>query len=79
MILPIVLSITLSLDKPLSVVHSPNEKYWQHKETNSSLEAYQFTTKDINTGPYEYIKEKNSSLLYEKIGEELLQDEEDKK
>ncbi len=80
MILPIVLSITISIDKPVNFVNSHNEKYIKHIETNYSQEAYQFSTKNmILQDPYSYIQEKNASLIYEKLAEELLQDEEDKK
>lgn len=79
MILPLALSVVLSIDKSMMIVNSHSEKYWQIKETNTSLDHYQFTTKDINPKPYDYIRSKTSTILYDKIAEELLQDEEDKK
>lgn len=79
MILPIVLNLALSIDKPLMFIRSQNEKYCETKEIYSSCDAYQFTIKDINLSPYEYIKQKNSDILYKIISEELLQDEEGKK
>lgn len=79
MILPIVLNLALSLDKPVMFVHSQNEKYCEPKVIYSSHDAYQFTTKDINLSPYDYIKQKDTDIIYQTIAEELLQDEEGKK
>jgi len=72
------LSITLSLDKNEIIIPSQNEKYYTPNEMIMSQPSYH-TTVDINPEPYTYIKEKTSSVLYEKIVEELLQDEEDNK
>ncbi len=79
MILPLVLTITLSFDKPVTDVHSRYEKHWQHTETILLQDSYQCTTKDINLDPYSYIKQQNSDILYKEISKELLQDEEGKK
>lgn len=75
MIIPLMLSITLSFDKNEIVIPSQNEKYYIKNEMVISQPSYH-TTGDINPEPYTYIKEKTSSVLYEKIAEELLQDEE---
>lgn len=50
-----------------------------------SIECYQFTTKDINMNPYDYIKTQNQQLLDKQLIKSfdsdngLFQDEEDKK
>ena len=76
--LPLILSITVSFDKNEIIIPSQNEKYHIKNEMIMSQPSCH-TTADINPEPYTYIKEKTSSLLYEKIAEELLQDEEDNK
>jgi hypothetical protein len=78
MIIPLILSITVSIDKNEIVIPSQNEKYHIKNEMIMPQPSCH-TTVDINPEPYTYIKEKTSSLLYEKIAEELLQDEEDNK
>jgi hypothetical protein len=78
MIVPLALAITLSLDKNMMSIPSLSEKHWQPKEISLSYDSYQYTTKDINKKPYEYIKEKTSDILYKTISEELLQEEEEK-
>jgi hypothetical protein len=79
MILPLVVTITLSFDKTVTGVPSLHEKAWQHTETILLQDSYQYTTKDINLDPYSYIKQQNSDILYNEISKELLQEEEDKK
>lgn len=75
MILPIVLNLALSVDKPVIVAPSRFENNWQHKENNLSHTNYQPTTKDINATPEEYIQNKTRDIIYQEIYRELFQEE----
>lgn len=75
MILPIVLNLALSVDKPSIVVSSPFEKDWQLKDNNLSNNNYQHTTKDINPTPSEYIEAKTREIINLEIYNKLFQEE----
>lgn len=75
MILPIVLNLALSVDKPVIVIPSHFENNWQIKDTNLSLDHYQPTTQDINLTPEQYIKNKTQDIIYQEIYKDLFQDE----
>lgn len=82
MILEVAFSISLSFDNYLKCVKFNNESRYASQITMESVERYQFTTKDINPNPYDYMKNKNQQLLDYQMIEQLdldstiLQDEE---
>jgi hypothetical protein len=83
MILETALSISLSINNHIKC--DQFNKYNTAQITMESIECYQFTTKDINMNPYDYIKTQNQQLLDKQLIKSfdsdngLFQDEEDKK
>ena len=85
MILETALSISLSIDHYRIKCDNINNIYDTSQILTESVENYQFTTRDINPNPYDYIKAQNQQLLDTEFiksldsDNKLLQDEEDKK
>lgn len=85
MILETALSISLSIDHYRIKCDNINNIYDTSQISTESVENYQFTTRDINPNPYDYIKTQNQQLLDTEFiksldsDNKLLQDEEDKK
>lgn len=86
MIIEFILSTSLSIDNhSISIINNYNKYNISQITKVEPINNYQYTTKDINISPYDYITKENQQLLNKEIikslddSNMLLQDEEDKK